>query len=121
MAYVDCLYLVEKKTLVSGDRIKHMQVRPGKSCIPDSLKFFLDLNKSRKMKGVNYLTDEKGKKTAVVISLKNYQEEIEDFLDGLEAQSRVDEPSSDFEKTVTKILKSKSMDGQISTKNKKIR
>jgi PHD/YefM family antitoxin component YafN of YafNO toxin-antitoxin module len=60
------------------------------------------------MKGVNNITDERGKKTAVVISLKNYQEEVEDFLDGLEAQSRLNEPSADFEKAVTKILKSKS-------------
>ena len=44
------------------------------------------------MKGVNYITNEHGKKTAVIISLKNYKEEIEDFLDGLEAQSRVEEP-----------------------------
>lgn len=37
-----------------------------------------------------------GNKTAVVISMKNYKEEIEDFLDGLEAQNRLSEPSVDF-------------------------
>ena len=72
------------------------------------------------MKGVNYITDERGKKTAVIISLKNYQEEVEDFLDGLEAQNRLDEPSVDFEKAITKILKSKSANGKVSAKNKKI-
>ena len=72
------------------------------------------------MKGVSYITDEHGKKTAVVISLKNYKEEIEDFLDGLEAQSRVAEPSVDFEKAVTKIIISKSKNGKVSAKNKKI-
>ncbi|MDQ6756350.1 MAG: hypothetical protein M3004_05395 [Bacteroidota bacterium] len=72
------------------------------------------------MKGVNYITDERGNKTAVVINLKNYKEEIEDFLDGLEAQNRMQEPSVDFEKAVTKILKAKSSNGKLSAKNKKI-
>lgn len=73
------------------------------------------------MKGVNYITDEQGKKTAVVISLKNYKEEIEDFLDGLDAQSRVEEPSVDFEKAFTKIVKNKTSNGKVSAKNKKVR
>ena len=72
------------------------------------------------MKGVNYITDERGNKTAVVINLKNYKEEIEDFLDGLEAQNRMQEPSVDFEKAVTKIFKAKSSNGKLSAKNKKI-
>ena len=72
------------------------------------------------MKGVNYITDEQGKKTAVIISLKNYREEIEDFLDGLEAQSRVEEPSVDFEKSLTRIINTKSKNGKVSAKNKKI-
>jgi PHD/YefM family antitoxin component YafN of YafNO toxin-antitoxin module len=72
------------------------------------------------MKGVNYIIDEQGKKTAVIISLKNYREEIEDFLDGLEAQSRAEEPSVDFEKAFTKIINTKSKDGKLSAKNKKI-
>jgi hypothetical protein len=72
------------------------------------------------MKGINYITDEQGKRTAVVISLKNYTEEIEDFLDGLEAQSRVEEPSIDFEKSLTRIINTKSKNGKISAKNKKI-
>ena len=72
------------------------------------------------MKGINYITDEKGNKTAVIINLKNYQEEVEDFLDGLEAQSRLNEPSVDFEKSVNKILKSKSLRAKVSSKNKKV-
>lgn len=72
------------------------------------------------MKGISYITDEKGNKTAVVIDLKNYHEEVEDFLDGLEAQSRLNEPSVDFEKSVNKILKSKSRRAKVSSKNKKI-
>ncbi len=72
------------------------------------------------MKGVNYITDEEGNKTAVVISLKDYKEEIEDFLDGLEAQDRLEEPSVDFEKAITKIIKNKSVNGKVSAENKKI-
>ena len=72
------------------------------------------------MKGINYITDENGNKTAVIINLKNYQEEVEDFLDGLEAQSRLNEPSVDFERSVNKILKSKSLRAKVSSKNKKI-
>jgi len=72
------------------------------------------------MKGISYITDGKGNKTAVIINLKNYHEEVEDFLDGLEAQSRLNEPSVDFERSVNKILKSKSSRGKLPSKNKKI-
>ncbi len=71
------------------------------------------------MKGINYLTDQKGKKTAVVIDLKQYGEAIEDFLDSLQAAARSHEPSVDFEKTVTRIIKAKSKRG-VSNQNKKI-
>lgn len=72
------------------------------------------------MKGINYITDEHGNKTAVVISMKNYKDEIEDFLDGLEAGNRMQGPSVDFEKAVSKILKTKSSNGKVSAKNKKV-
>ena len=72
------------------------------------------------MKGVNYITDANGNKTAVVINIKNYKEEIEDFLDGLEAQNRLEEPSVDFGKAVNKILKAKASNGKLQTKNKKL-
>ena len=63
------------------------------------------------MKGINYLTDQNGERTAVVFDLKKYKEELEDFIDGLEAASRVGEPSTDFKKAVNKIIKSKSRNG----------
>lgn len=72
------------------------------------------------MKGVNYITDANGNKTAVVINIKNYKEEIEDFLDGLEAQNRLEEPAVDFDKAVNKILKAKASHGKLSAKNKKL-
>ena len=43
------------------------------------------------MKGISYITDDKNQKTAVVIDikmLKNYNEELEDLLDGIIADSR---------------------------------
>ena len=46
------------------------------------------------MKGVKYLTDESNKKVAVQIDLKlleKYDEELEDLIDGIIAESRKDE------------------------------
>jgi hypothetical protein len=46
------------------------------------------------MKGVNYITDDSNKKVAVQIDLKlleKYDEEIEDLIDGIIAESRKDE------------------------------
>ncbi len=60
------------------------------------------------MKGINYLTNTKGEKTAVVFDLKQYKEELIDFIDGLEAAARVNEPSVNFEKAVKKIINQKS-------------
>jgi hypothetical protein len=60
------------------------------------------------MKGVNYLTDDQGQRTAVVIDLQQYGDALEDFLDGLEAEARRDEPTEDFELVVARILADKS-------------
>lgn len=46
------------------------------------------------MKGVKYLTDESNKKVAVQIDLKlleKYDDEMEDLIDGIIAESRKDE------------------------------
>ena len=59
------------------------------------------------MKGINYLTDKKGKKTAIVIDLNQYQDEVMDFLDGIEASSRVSEPSVDFKRAISGIIQKK--------------
>lgn len=59
------------------------------------------------MKGINYLTNENGARTAVVIDLQTYGETVEDFLDGLEAETRRDEPTEDFEQVVDRILAGK--------------
>lgn len=43
------------------------------------------------MKGVQFVMDDEGKKTAVLIDLKKYGEVWEDFYDSLIAQSRTEE------------------------------
>ncbi len=54
------------------------------------------------MKGINYITDTRGNKTAVVIGMKNYKEEVEDFLIGLEAQNRLEETALILKKQLIK-------------------
>jgi hypothetical protein len=61
------------------------------------------------MRGVNFITDDKNRRTAVIIDLKTieqHQEEIEDFLDVIIAESRKDEPKRSWE-DVKKSLKKK--------------
>jgi alkyl hydroperoxide reductase subunit AhpC len=61
------------------------------------------------MKGVNFIIDEKNRRKAVIIELKTierYQEEIEDLLDVIIAESRKDEPKRSWD-DVKKSLKKK--------------
>lgn len=61
------------------------------------------------MKGVSYITDENNQRKAIVIDLKvfkKHEKEIEDLLDVIIAESRMDEESIQFEK-VMKSLKRK--------------
>ena len=55
------------------------------------------------MKGINFLTDENGQKTAVVIDIQTYGEKLQDFLNGLEAESWRDEPIEDFNTVIERI------------------
>ncbi|MEA5404791.1 hypothetical protein VB776_17790 [Arcicella sp. DC2W] len=45
------------------------------------------------MKGGNYITNDKGVKTAVLIDMKIHRERIEDLLDGLSAEANHNEPT----------------------------
>ena len=65
------------------------------------------------MKGINYLINDAGERTAVVIDWQTYSEELEDFLDGLEAEARRDEPTGDFEQAVDRILAQKAANEQL--------
>ena len=49
------------------------------------------------MKGVQFVVDEKGDKTAVVINLKQHSELWEDFYDTAIAHAREDEPRESLE------------------------
>ncbi len=44
------------------------------------------------MKGICFVTDDEGKKTAVLIDLKEHSELWEDFYDSLVARARAEEP-----------------------------
>ena len=49
------------------------------------------------MKGVQFVVDEKGQKTGVVIDLREYAELWEDFYDIAVARARRDEPRESLE------------------------
>ena len=49
------------------------------------------------MTGIQFVTDEKGRKTAVLIDLRTHREVWEDFWDGLVAESRRKEKSVPYE------------------------
>lgn len=49
------------------------------------------------MEGIQFVIDDKGEKTAVLIDLKKYGELWEDFYDSLIARSRADEPRESLE------------------------
>jgi hypothetical protein len=60
------------------------------------------------MKGVSYITDNHNHKTAIVIDIKTlykYQDEVEDLLAGLIAESRRDEPKIPISKVIKNFKK----------------
>ncbi len=60
------------------------------------------------MKGVSYITDDKNRKKAVVIEMKTlvqYDEQIEDLLDVIIAESRKDEPTVAWEDVKVQLKK----------------
>jgi len=56
------------------------------------------------MKGIQYLVDDTGKKTAVVIDLEEWGELWEDFYDIFVSESRRDEPAISWEELKTEML-----------------
>ncbi len=58
------------------------------------------------MQGINYVTNEEGKRIAVLIDLKKHGELWEDFYDGLTAKKRENEPRESLE-SVKKLLAEK--------------
>ena len=49
------------------------------------------------MQGINYVTNEDGKRVAVLIDLKKHGELWEDFYDGLTVKKRESEPRESLE------------------------
>lgn len=58
------------------------------------------------MQGINYVTNEDGKRVAVLIDLKKHGELWEDFYDGLTAKKRALEPRESLD-SVRNMLKKK--------------
>lgn len=56
------------------------------------------------MKGIQYMTDDKGDKTAVVIDLKRHGDVWEDFYDSMLAFDRKDEPRESLDAVRKKLL-----------------
>jgi hypothetical protein len=59
------------------------------------------------MKGVQFLVDDKGKKTAVLIDLKRNAGLWEDFYDLALARSREGEPRESLESVKRRLIRSK--------------
>ena len=58
------------------------------------------------MKGVQFVVDDRGNKTAVVINLKQNSELWEDFFDSAVAHSREKEPRESLEAVKKRLLAS---------------
>ena len=59
------------------------------------------------VKGIQFLVDERGKKTAVVIDLRKNAELWEDFYDRALANSRADEPRESLESVKERLERGK--------------
>jgi hypothetical protein len=57
------------------------------------------------MNGIQYVTDEKGRKVAVQIDLKKYGSVLEEFWDGLISESRRKEKGVPLEKIKADLIK----------------
>ncbi|HZF13501.1 MAG TPA: hypothetical protein VFE33_32310 [Thermoanaerobaculia bacterium] len=63
------------------------------------------------MKGIQYVVDEAGEKTAVMIDLREYGELWEDFYDRVVAHSRKDEPRESLESVKESLRRHGKLDG----------
>jgi hypothetical protein len=62
------------------------------------------------MEGIQFVTDDKGRKTAVLIDLKKYGELWEDFYDALIARQRASEPRESLEIVREKLRRQGKLD-----------
>jgi hypothetical protein len=57
----------------------------------------MEAKESQVMTGIQFVTDDKGRRTAVLIDLKKHREVWEDFWDGLVSESRRKEKSIPYQ------------------------
>jgi hypothetical protein len=57
------------------------------------------------MTGIQFITDEKGRKTAAIIDLKKHKTLWEDFWDGLVSEARRKEKGVPFEHVKAELVK----------------
>jgi hypothetical protein len=60
---------------------------------------------TRRMTGIQFVTDEKGRRVAVQIDLKKHGERVEEFCDGLIAESRRNEKGVPLEKIKADLVR----------------
>jgi len=65
------------------------------------------------MTGIKFLIDEKGKKSAVVIDLKEHGKMWEDFYDGVLAKSRTNEPRETLGEVKKRLKKSGKLNAKV--------
>jgi len=63
------------------------------------------------MKGVQFVVDDKGKKTSVVIDLKEHGALWEDFYDSVLAKERANEPRESLESVRKRLRQQGKLDG----------
>ncbi len=63
------------------------------------------------MKGIQFVTNDAGRKTGVLIDLNKYGELWEDFYDSLIAKQRAEEPVESLESVKERLRKQGQLDG----------
>jgi hypothetical protein len=63
------------------------------------------------VEGIQFVTDDKGRKTAVLIDLEKHGELWEDFYDSLIAAERKDEPRESIEAVRRRLVQQGKLDG----------
>ena len=63
------------------------------------------------MKGIQFVLNDKGEKTAVLVDIKKYREIWEDFYDTLIAEMRSKEPRESIESVKKRLIDLKKIDG----------
>ena len=63
------------------------------------------------MEGIQFVTDDKGQKVAVMIDLRRHGELWEDFYDSLTAHLRADEPRESLDSVKKRLRKQGKLNG----------